>query len=674
MRDFISELRGLQRSSKQKIVLAETNTARTSLADFFERGPAAVGQLLRSCGANTTPVKPDALGLLGDDHLREDCAKLGGAKESFHYKKHLGRTGGLPYVIEVAFAYCPERAERRVIAGVNFSIAINNPFRKLGPFDDLSSVLSRHYVEHDDPVVIVLHFTCPHVDFSDHGKSALTLPMGVGWVAADLIKDVAKEWTKQRRAEERRESSEFNRRHQLLKQLQRLDKPEPAQPSGVLAEIITKAADRAGVKVDDLVVLSRENDPYTAWRRRRQAEWFAELFDRFVPPGETRHLRAFFYRLVSTTALTGPTGKPFVNDEKNWQQMQKAASAARWLGLVPFDRIRDERNAEPEIYVPEVTPITTSVHAGVGCDIPIDANDALPSFSLDGFRGRQTHRIIFMGEKSSLAPILRPIAKAIGAEMILVTGESSTTRLYQAMKRASSDGRPAVILYFADFDPSGYQMSDSVARKVQAFRDRDEQFRDLGVKLYRVALTVEQVRDLELPSSPFKRTEKRAQRWREHYGHEQTEIDAMVELHPDALRQVVYDAVRPFYDDTLDDRMEEAAAAWREQAVDALQRHPEYNDISERIEAAYERMQEAVDGFHEEQHRAAEILCENLPEPPELPTAAPTSKAKPALFDTETDFVTATRRLIVDKKLNGDNDDKKPLSNDDDEYDDEEEL
>jgi hypothetical protein len=37
-------------------------------------------------------------------------------------------------------------------------------------------------------------------------------------------------------------------------------------------------------------------------------------------------------------------------------------------------------------------------------------------------------------------------------------------------KRASEDGRPAVVFYFSDFDPSGHQMPISVARKLRPSR------------------------------------------------------------------------------------------------------------------------------------------------------------------------------------------------------------
>ena len=407
VRDFIRELRGLRRPDAQKLVLAETNSSRAPLDEFFARGDAAVARLLDSCKRHTAPVKPQALGLIRADHLMADCGKLGGAEESFRYRKHLDTTNsGLPYAIEVAFAYCPEGSMRRVIAGVNFSIAINNPFNKLGCFDDLNSSLARQHIEFDDPVIVVLHYTCPRPDFSDHGKTALTLPPEAGYVAAKLIDAVTKDWAEQRRRELRHESAEASRREKLLKQLQRPEKKAPPEPIGVLAAKINAAADEIGLPIDDLTVLSRNNDPYTAWRRRREAEWFAHLFDRFVPPGTKKHLRGVFYRCVSSDNIVWPNGKPLVNDKKNWFAFLKAAKAARWLGLIPFERIIDARNDEARIYVPDVTPISTGVRAGDGCEIPTEAKDALPSFYLEGFRGRQTHRIIFYGEKTSLAEVL----------------------------------------------------------------------------------------------------------------------------------------------------------------------------------------------------------------------------------------------------------------------------
>ena len=574
-------------ADKQKLVLAETGTSGVALATFFAGGRSAAASLLNSCRRHTTPVKPEHLGLIGGNHLLEDCCKLGAAEESFRYKRHLGTTAEeLPYAIEAAFA-CPDESWRQLITGVNFSVGIGSPFARLGPFDSLAAVLGRQHVNQDDPVAVALHYVCPRVDFADRGKGTLALTAGIAAIAISLVEAVTKDWTKQRCAELRNVSAERVRRERLLKELHRPEREAPPEPVGALAEKITAASETLGVSIDDLVVLSRDNDPYTAWRRRREAEWFAKVFDRLVPAGATKHLRGLFYLLVSTTALSGPDGKAFVNDYEHWRALQKASKAARWLGLVPFERIIDERNAPPEIYAPGISPISTGITLGAGCEVPPTAEAALPHLYLGGFQGRQSHRIIFYGEKSSLAAVLRQIAEDIGAEMILVTGESSDSHIAAMAARASADPRPAVVSYFSDFDPSRHQMPVSVARKLQVLRDL--YYPSLDIKLYPVALTLKQIRALELPSSPLKETEKRASLWREVMGHDQTEIDAMVELHPDALREAVFDAILPFYDADLDSRVLAAEQQWRKKAGEAMRSHPGYKGARGRIEAAWKR-------------------------------------------------------------------------------------
>ena len=80
-------------------------------------------------------------------------------------------------------------------------------------------------------------------------------------------------------------------------------------------------------------------------------------------------------------------------------------------------------------------------------------------------------------------------------------------------------------------------MPANVGRKLQALRCLG--FPDLDFEVRSIALSVEQVRDLELPSTPLKETERRSDRWRAAWGVEQTEIDASATLRPRLLRRIV---------------------------------------------------------------------------------------------------------------------------------------
>ena len=150
-----------------------------------------------------------------------------------------------------------------------------------------------------------------------------------------------------------------------------------------------------------------------------------------------------------------------------WDFVQKAAKAARWLGYVPFDRIRDERNAEPELYVPEHSTDHGygSLSASCGLMVP-DLEEVLPEVYAIAPEPRQPYRIIFIGEKSSLGDELRSLAERIGAELVLPTGEISDTLIAGIAARAAADGRPAVVLYFSRFRPE--RLADADIGRAQA--------------------------------------------------------------------------------------------------------------------------------------------------------------------------------------------------------------
>ena len=121
------------------------------------------------------------------------------------------------------------------------------------------------------------------------------------------------------------------------------------------------------------------------------------------------------------------------------------------------------------------------------------------------------------------------------------------------------DGRPMRVFTLADCDPAGHQMPVSIGRKLQALRDLE--FPSSTSRYGRSVSRSSRSASSDLPSTPLKETERRADRWREAFGVEQTEIDALATLRPDVLSQIVEDALTPFYDPTLSLRVEEASQA-----------------------------------------------------------------------------------------------------------------
>jgi len=242
---------------------------------------------------------------------------------------------------------------------------------------------------------------------------------------------------------------------------------------------------------------------------------------------------------------------------------------------------------------------------------------------------------------------------AANAELILSTGEMSDTLISGLAERAAADGRPAVVLYFADFDPSGWQMPISVSRKLQALRDLRHP--DLEIEVHRVAVTLEQVRAYGLPSAPLKPTEQRADRWKTVMQHEQTEIDALLALHPGEVQQLARRAMSPFFDWTLRRRTESAIATWQREARARMVAHPAYNTACEMIEHARSKVVAAADELEQAQEDALVRLRDvEPPEMIELPQPRLTDDAPDPLFASNDDYVTATQRLRAAKRWEDD--------------------
>jgi hypothetical protein len=104
-----------------------------------------------------------------------------------------------------------------------------------------------------------------------------------------------------------------------------------------------------------LIVLTYQNDPfYIAPARQVAAKWAAELWQEHCQDRVTWHGRGIHYRLISlpNPPLDIRGGKPYENTERCYLAMGEAFRDARLMGLVPFDRIVDERNDVPVEHLP----------------------------------------------------------------------------------------------------------------------------------------------------------------------------------------------------------------------------------------------------------------------------------------------------------------------------------
>ncbi len=319
--------------------------------------------------------------------------------------------------------------------------------------------------------------------------------------------------------------------------------------------------DMNGNSMKSLTVLAPQNDPFRVDTPagHRDGAWLADTLDRLAIRGQ-RHLRGLHYILIGQPK---PNGQPYTNTDADWKWLGGVAKAARWLTYIPFDRIVDQRNDAPVIR--KWMPPDPEPYVWMDFDVTIPGiDDITPMPGITGFTENQPYHLVLVGEKSSLRPVLGAVADRYQADLYLPTGEISDTQLYMMAKSSVADGRPMVVFYFADCDPAGWQMPISLSRKLQALRAVE--FDGLEFQVHRVGLTPDQVSEYGLPSTPLKDTERRADRWMQATGVEQTEIDALAALQPDLLERIADESIAPFYDHTLAERVRHAKYEWRAEA------------------------------------------------------------------------------------------------------------
>jgi DNA topoisomerase VI subunit B len=188
VRDFIAEFRGLARTDVRKKILAEVGCSHQSLAEFFgvdRVNREGIAVLLRAMRKYSKPVQPKHLGVIGREHLKQRFLAAGGNIETFKYELEKGSTeDGIPFVIEIAFGLhqagltpkAGESVSRKFVVGVNWSVAINNPFRTFGTTGQgLENMLAELRVNAREPVICAVHLASAHVQYADRGKSSIVL-------------------------------------------------------------------------------------------------------------------------------------------------------------------------------------------------------------------------------------------------------------------------------------------------------------------------------------------------------------------------------------------------------------------------------------------------------------------------------------------------------------------
>jgi hypothetical protein len=366
-------------------------------------------------------------------------------------------------------------------------------------------------------------------------------------------------------------------------------------------------------RIGDLLALSVVHDPFYAGMtgRAKEAEWFADIYRRFdFQPGY--HLRRMHYRLVTNDpSPRRVNGMPYENTKLCWDELCRASTNARHLGLVRADAFEDHRNPDP-IRFADYTAGETQPHSWQGdflfWSLPSigmqnrEVEFSVPNIYTDGYDYSlcdQPYHLELWIEKSTMNDVLEPICREFHVNFVPGVGFQSITGAIRALQRIrwSACNKPTRIFYISDFDPAGDGMPVAVARHLEFYRP---QYADVAqIKLTPIALTKAQVIKYRLPRVPIQENDSGRARFEDRYGEGAVELDALEALRPGRLAEIVRHAVKPYRDPDIESRLAETAAEAQQEAEQAWEeatqeQREELATLEEQIGGIAERYEQDV--------------------------------------------------------------------------------
>jgi hypothetical protein len=221
-------------------------------------------------------------------------------------------------------------------------------------------------------------------------------------------------------------------------------------------------------------------------------------------------LRQLFYRLVA--------GEVIPNTEYTYKRLSAVTAEARRDGTFPdlVDRGR-------------------AIHRVRTFTSPGDARQWLRGIYRQDRTEGQATSIYVAVEKAGMVAQLETWFHPFGLPILAVGGYSSQSYVNLVEWDVSQSGRPAVLLYAGDFDPSGEDIDRDFVERTGCW-----------AKVHRIALSADQVEEHDLPPQPGKASDARASAFVARHGRlVQVELDA---LPPDTLRDLYRDALADYWD------------------------------------------------------------------------------------------------------------------------------
>lgn len=256
------------------------------------------------------------------------------------------------------------------------------------------------------------------------------------------------------------------------------------------------------------------------------------ILEDYRQQGYDLSLRQLYYQLVSKNVIE--------NSERSYKNLGNLVSDARLAWYIDWDVIKDRgRETVGNPHWGTTTQFIESV---------------APQYRFDLWEDQENY-VEVMVEKQALEGVLEPVCNQLDIPFTANKGYSSSSALYEASKRflrRARQGKGLYAIYLGDHDPSGIDMSRDVLDRLNLFvhasmnRSTGRTPADFGgLRVRRVALNMDQVRELNPPENPAKITDSRADGYIRKFGRSSWELDA---IEPRRLAELVTSSVQSLMD------------------------------------------------------------------------------------------------------------------------------
>jgi len=231
-------------------------------------------------------------------------------------------------------------------------------------------------------------------------------------------------------------------------------------------------------------------------------------------------VRQIFYRLASSLLIR--------LDRNSYNTLDRRLVDIRREGVIPWEAISDRSRYTIEHDFHNLTPENAAIEA---------LNKAENYVGRNPWDDLGIHIEVWL-EKDALTNFIKTVTSKYYITLAPHRGYSSWSYIYdgaQRLREASAEGKKCIVISLGDHDASGIDIYEHLQTAIDYFK--------IDAELKRIALTYEQTQNYNLPSSPLKKADPRAKKYRKLYKDKVWEIDA---LEPRTLLKILEDEIKTY--------------------------------------------------------------------------------------------------------------------------------